>query len=250
MDSTALAIVLACFGVVLILLSYQRLVQHRIGSALGHGLGGAALFLLGALLFTVALNFNTYERWQTDQPVAQLSFEKTGLHSYRVSLMRIPSGDLQVFNLNGDEWRVEAQQLSWSGWSQRLGLQAGIRLQYLLSSGKDADKSKVATQYTLSRNPGIDLWKLSEQHPQALRNLTVRLLRSDNMPLTDDLRYHLYATTTGLNARAINQRTPPSAPASAPAPMVTSSAAASHPNNQNQISAPTKSTSSQSLSRK
>jgi hypothetical protein len=249
MDSTALAIVLAGFGLVLILVSYRRLVQHRTGSALGHGLGGAALFLFGALLFTVALNFNTYERWQADQPVAQLSFEKTGLHSYRVSLMRIPSGDLQVFNLNGDEWRMEAQQLSWSGWSQRLGLQSGIRLQYLLSSGKDAGKAGVATQYTLSRNPGIDLWKLREQHPQALRNLTVRLLSSDNVPLTDDLRYHLYATTTGLNARAINQRTLPSTPT--PVPTVgASSAAASYPNNQNQISAPTKSTSSQSLSRK
>lgn len=229
MDSTALAIVLAAFGLVLILLSYRRLHQHRIGSALGHGLSGAALFLLGALLFTVALNFNTYEAWQTDQPIAQLSFEQTGPHSYRVSLMRIPSGDLQVFNLNGDEWRIQAQQLSWSGWSQRLGLQSDIRLQYLLSTGKDAGKAGIATQYTLSRNPGIDLWKLHEQHPEALRDLTIRSLSSDNAPLTGGVRYHLYATEFGLNARAINQRTSPDATTTSPAPATTNLATVAAP---------------------
>lgn len=207
MDSTSLAVVLAVFGLVLILLSYRRQVQHRTWSAIGHGVAGAAIFLLGALLFTVALNFNTYERSQTAQPIAQLSFEKTGAHSYRVSLMRIPSGDLQVLNLTGDQWRIEARQLVWTGWPRWLGLRSDIRLQQLLSSGVDAGKAGIATDYSLSRNPGIDLWKLRDDSPQALTAvLTLHLLSSSDIPLTDGLRYHIYLTADGLAARVINKR--------------------------------------------
>lgn len=209
MDSTSLAIVLAGFGSLLILLSHRRQVQHRLWSAVAHGVAGALIFISGVLLFVIALNLDTYERWQTNQPVAQLSIEETGPKSYRVSLMRIPSGDLQVLNLNGDEWHVTAQQLNWDSWPRLLGLQTDVRLQQLQSSGYKTEPSETAANYALSRNPGIDVWKLHERHPQLARWLAVRLLSSESMPLVDGLRYHLYLTTDGLVARAINKRRDP-----------------------------------------
>jgi len=224
MDSTSLAIVLAAFGLLLILLGYRRQVQHRTASAFGHGIAGAVVFLAGALLFALALNFNTYERVQTDQPIAQLSFDKTAAHSYQVSLMRIPSGDLQVFNLTGDQWRIEARQLIWTGWPQWFGLRSDIRLQTLSSSGADLNNTGLATSYKLSRNPGIDLWKLREDYSGSIANsLTLRLLSSEDAPLTDGLRYHIYFTGDALQARPINKRIEPNL---LPAPTKTVNASA------------------------
>lgn len=209
MDFAALAIVLALFGLLLILLSYRRQVQHRLWSAIAHGVAGVILFLLGALLFTVALNLNTYERSQVDQPLAQLSVDQTGNRSYRVSLTRIPSGDLQVFNLSGDRWRIAAQQLNWGGRLQWLGLRSDVRLESLQSSAANPTTPDVVSRYSLSRNPGIDLWKMRQQHARVMADeLTLRSLDSGNVALVNGLRYHIYLTADGLVARAINKRNP------------------------------------------
>src|SRR5262245_9126731 len=118
MDSTALALTLVGFGVLLIALSYQRHLHHRTVAALAHGIGGGVLFLAGALLLAVAINFNTYDAWRENQPLAELSIEQAGPQLYQVRLMRIPDGDLQVFSLKGDSWQIQAQLLSWQSWAR------------------------------------------------------------------------------------------------------------------------------------
>ena len=199
MDSTALALTIAAFGIVLIALSHQRQMQHRGWSAVGYGSVGTVLFVLGIVQFSVALNINTYVRWQNSQTLAQLSVEQTAPHTFRVNLTRIPFGDLQVFKLNGDNWHVTVQQLNWHGWPQLIGMQENTRLQSLNSDGDEA------SNYTISRNPGIDLAALAAQHSFVQRILQSWTLTSASVPLQDGLRYHVDITPTGLDIRVLNQ---------------------------------------------
>lgn len=199
MDSPALALLIAGFGALLIALGFQRQMQHSIWAGISYSMVGTLMMLGGGLMFAVALNINTYERSPTSHPLAQITIEQTDTHAFRVSLMRIPSGDLQVFQLRGDAWHVTARQLNWSGWTDWIGMHSNTRLQNLISNGNDANF------YTLSRNPGIDLASLPLQFPLSQTVLQTRVLTSADYPLQNGLRYQISATDTGLDIRAINQ---------------------------------------------
>lgn len=210
MDSTALALALAAFGVLLIALSHQRHRHRRTTSALAHGIGGALLFVGGALLFALVLNFNTYDELNADQPLAELSIEQAGPQTYQVRLMRIPAGDLQVFALKGDHWQLNAQLLEWQGWARWLGLQANIRLEQLTSTvekpvARKANITVGGNSYRLSRNPGISLWDLQQEHPERFTVLTARAVQTPAFPLQNSVRFHIYLSDGGLTARPINR---------------------------------------------
>ncbi len=211
MDSTALALVLAFFGVLLIAISYQRHRHRRTPSALAHGIGGALLFVVGALLLALALNFNTYDELRADQPLAELSIEQFGPQTYQAQLMRIPAGDLQVFSLKGDHWQLSAQLLEWHGWARWLGLNTNIRLEQLASTlDRPATRSDKATtvdgnSYHLSRNPGISLWDLQQQYPERLQVLRTQALRTASFPLQNSMRFQIYLSDGALTAQPINR---------------------------------------------
>jgi hypothetical protein len=215
MDSTALALVLAAFGVLLIALSYQRHRHRRNPSALAHGISGALLFIGGASLLALALNFNTYDELRANQPVAELSIEQSGPQTYQVRLMRIPAGDLQVFALKGTRWQIEARALYWRGWPAWLGLNANIRLERLhLLSDRTSTSPRV---YQLNRTPGLRLLALKQAHPDTLDFLDIQTLLSDAFPLQDGLRFHIYCSNGQLLARAVNQ---PRTPKTRPSPII------------------------------
>lgn len=211
MDSTALALTLAGFGVLLIALSYQRHLHRRTLAALAHGIGGAILFLGGALLLALALNFNTYDELRADQPLAELSIEQAGPQTFQVRLMRIPAGDLQVFTLKGDRWQLNAQLLEWHGWAQWLGLGVNVRLEQLTSTFDKPPtkngKAEIAgsNSYRLSRNPGISLWDLQQQYPERVQALSTQALQTTAFPLQNSVRFHIYLSNGALTARPINQ---------------------------------------------
>lgn len=218
MDSTALALTLAGFGVLLIALSYQRHLHQRTVSALAHGIGGAGLFLAAMLLLALTLNFNTYDELKAEQPLAELSVEQISPQTFSVSLMRIPAGDLQVFTLNGNRWQLEARVLNWHGRSRWLGLDANIRLEHLLSSNQQtADQTH--NRYVLNRTPGIRLVRLQQAYPRLLDFLSSHTLMTEPMPLENALRFQIYFNQGQLLARAINRPNAPK-PRSAVAPVI------------------------------
>lgn len=212
MDSTALALTLIGFGVVLIALSYQRHRHGRDLAALGHGVAGALLFLGGTVLFALALNFNTYDKLTPDQALAELSIEQSAPQIYQVRLMRIPAGDLQVLTLKGDRWQLQAQLLQWHGWARWLGLDTNIRLERLRGSVETPAKPDKALQpnpignsYQLSHNPGISLWDLQHQYPKHLPALVTLPLQTDSYALEDGTRFHIELKNGVLTARIVNQ---------------------------------------------
>ena len=199
MDSPALALLIAGFGVLLIALGFQRQMQHAIWSGVSYGVTGTLMTLTGGLMFAISLNINTYERSPTIQPLAQISIEQSDARQFRVSLMRIPSGDLQVFQLRGDTWHLTARQLNWYGWTQLIGMHSNTRLETLLSNGSDSNF------YSLNRNPGIDLASLPLRVPVTQTVLQSGVLTSLDIPLQNGSRYQINVTATGLDIRAINQ---------------------------------------------
>ena len=207
MDATGLALALAGFGVLLIAISYQRHLTRRDISALLHGISGALLFVGGALLLAVSFNFKTYAALVDNQPVAEVSVEQLATGSYQARLLSIPAGDLQVLNLKGDAWLIQARVAQWHGWPTWLGLNRHIRLETLNSvdnSKKTSTNNPYLNSYALSREPGIRLWSWQATHLADLHLLETNELSSTPMPLKHGLRFHILVHEGKLIAQQIN----------------------------------------------
>jgi hypothetical protein len=206
MDAAPIALALALFGVVLLALACLRIYRARWIAGGGALLGGAALLGLAGLLFIVSLNLHTYARLTYEAPVAELVFEKRGPKTYQLTMVRIPSGDLQIFMLEGDEWQLDARVLKWKGWATWLGLDAQYRLERLSGRYRDIEDERTAkrTVYPLTENPGLDLWTLATDRPDRLPFVDAVYGSATYLPMADGARFRVTLSQTGLLARPMN----------------------------------------------
>jgi hypothetical protein len=206
MDATPIALALALFGLVLLALACHRIYRARLIAGSGALLGGAALLAVAGALFTVSLNLRTYARLTYEAPVAELVFEKRGPKTYQLTMVRIPSGDLQIFMLDGDEWQLDARVLKWKGWVTLLGLDAQYRLERLSGRYRDIQDERTAkrTVYPLTENPGLDLWTVATDHPNRLPWVDAVYGSATYLPMADGARFRVTLSQTGLLARPMN----------------------------------------------
>ena len=109
--SNAITILIALFGLLLLVLACQRLYRARFLAAGGSALMGSLLLAVAAVLFVVSLNLHTYARLTHEKPVAEIVFEARGPQQFRATLAQVPSGQMQLFMLAGDEWQLDARVL-------------------------------------------------------------------------------------------------------------------------------------------
>lgn len=208
MNSDAIAIVIAVFGALLLMLACQRLLRARFVAAGGSAVMGFLLLACAALLFVVSLNLHTYSRLTYEQPVAEIVFETRAPQSYRATLTRMPAGEMQIFVLSGDEWQLDARVLKWKGWANLLGLDAQYRLERVGGRYRDIEQERHAerTVYSLGENPGVDLWDLSQKYPRWLPFVDAVYGSATYMPMAEGARYQVSLTQSGLIARPLNQQ--------------------------------------------
>jgi hypothetical protein len=207
MPSDAVVILLAVFGVLLLALACQRLLRARFLAAGGSALGGVVLLAVASVLFLLSLNLHTYGRLTHEQPIAEIVFEVRAPQRYRATLAQVPSGEMQMFILAGDEWQLDARVLKWKGWANLLGLDAQYRLERVSGRYRDIDKERNAerTVYALSENPGLDLWTLSVDYPRWLPFVDAVYGSATYLPMADGARYEVSITQSGLVARPLNE---------------------------------------------
>ncbi len=206
MPSNAITILIALFGLLLLALACQRLFRARFLAATGSALTGFLLLAVAGFLFVVSLNLHTYARLTHETPVAEIVFEARGPQQFRATLAEVPSGEMQLFMLSGDEWQLDARVLKWRGWANLLGLDAQYRLERIGGRYRDIEQERngVRTVYPLSENPGLDLWMLSTQYPRWLPFVDAVYGSATYMPMADGARYEISITQSGLIARPMN----------------------------------------------
>jgi hypothetical protein len=121
------------FGLLALLLSLSRWLAHRPWAAAGNLAVAVLLLLVAHQLWPPVLHLQTYESMQPKALIAQVHCERTGPSAYRVTLTRLPAGRMQVFEMSGDEWRIDVRTLAWTGPAAQLGLPDSFRLDRLSS---------------------------------------------------------------------------------------------------------------------
>lgn len=200
------AFVLAGFSFVALLLAWNRWLARRRLAALGHVAMAIAALAGCLLLWPVAADLATYGRLAHDSAVAELHFEQTGSHRFRVTLVRLPAGRTQVFELLGDEWRIEARTLEWQQAATRLGLRSTYRLERLGArhAGSANEEARVAAGFALSKTEGADLWARSRSSAAWGRHLVGRHATSPWRPMADDARFVVRMGERSLQVAAAN----------------------------------------------
>jgi hypothetical protein len=207
-NSEGIAILIGIFGATLLALACQRLFRARFRSAVSTGFSGALLLAIAAVFMLISMNLHTYTRFTHESPVAQITFEAQPTpQRYRATLTQVPSGQMQIFMLAGDEWQLDARVLKWRSWATMLGLDAQYRLERVAGRYRDIEKerSEQRTVYALSENPGLDLWAVTVDYPKWFPFVDAVYGSATYLPMADGARYQVSLTQSGLIARPINE---------------------------------------------
>lgn len=211
----AVAWVLGLFGLLALLLALSRLlVGHRL-AAWAHAALSAALIATGVTTGLVAADLGSYQPRDSERPVADLYFEQVATRRYRVTLTRLPGGRMQVFELSGDAWRIDARTIDFGGWARAIGGQPGYRLDRLVAVERTVgDAQWVPTSgFALDAREGLDLWEWSRRTGRWHELLAAGQARSEELPLTGQSRFGLWIVDARIDVRPENTVTEAAEPA-------------------------------------
>jgi len=198
-------VVLVVFALVALLLGLSRWLARRHWAAAGNVAIALLLLFIAHRYWPAAMHLRTYEPLPSNAMIAQVYCERTGPRAYRVTLTRLPDGRMQVYEMAGDEWRVDARTLVWRGRAAQLGLQPGFRLdrlsaRYLSSGPGDGADPAVPVPppagYDLSDadEPGEDVWAQARTATRWEHALDADHAYGQWRRLADGARYDVWIT--------------------------------------------------------
>lgn len=209
---TLISALIAILGIAFAITGIRRLLQRRVISALGLEVSALGFFLLASSSILLASNFYTYDRLIYEQPVAEISFQQIEGQSYNASIQSMDSPFNRSVVLNGDEWQLDAQVLTWHGVANLFGMDANYRLHRI--SGRYLDinleQQNPRSVYSLVKkqvpveNDFFDLWDIANRYRGWVKWVDAAYGSAVFLPMTDGARYKVSISRTGLIARPDN----------------------------------------------
>lgn len=205
----------ALLGVVIVIWGLGLLFRGKPVSGAGGFLFGAFVLAAAAAGALLGLNIQTYQRLTYERPVATIALEKRGPRLFEATLAQppsetMPAGSVGVYEIHGDEWRIEARVLKFKPWANVLGLDSQYQLDRLSGRYEDVESELHAERSVYDLRPvegrRLDLWKLSREHGKKFPVPVVDTLYGSAafMPMADGARYEVWITQSGLVARPSN----------------------------------------------
>src|ERR1700729_3900955 len=165
MTITALIVVFALTGALLLFAAVRRLRRRRVFGGLLTGATALVLILLCVCALVVAANLQTYQRLSVEQPAGELQLTRIGPRQFN-AVLTYPSGERANFSLRGDEWQVDARVLKWHAFANLIGFDAAYRLERI--SGRyshiEDERAQPRTVYELHAPGRVDPWELIHRY--------------------------------------------------------------------------------------
>ncbi|RME34418.1 MAG: hypothetical protein D6786_04955 [Gammaproteobacteria bacterium] len=165
------------------------------------------LALLIALAVTVlllgGLSLRTWERLGAESLIAELTFDPLGPGRWRATLATGDRCHPRTFELEGEQWRLDARFLKWKPWANLLGLDARYRLERLESrhpEGGEGGQSTVSV-HPLTRPGRFDHLRLARAAERYNPLVDTVYGSSAYEEIDPALRYRVYRSQWGLLVR-------------------------------------------------
>jgi hypothetical protein len=191
------------------------LFSGRFFGGLGGILGGGLILVISGALLLTGLDVQTYQRLTYERPVATLTARQLGPKFFEVTVAEpaaegLPAPPPRVYQVHGDDWRLEARVLKWKGWASVLGLDSQYRLDRLSGRYEETEDELHAERsvYDLRPDPPsqIDFWKLARKSSRFAPMVDTLYGSGAFMPLADGGQYEVWITQSGLLARPVNEQ--------------------------------------------
>jgi hypothetical protein len=206
MTFTALIVVFALAGLLLLFAAVRRVRRRRIFGGMLTGVSGLVLLLLSACAALIAANLVTYQRLSFEQPAGELQLSRTGPREYS-AVLTYPAGERATFALQGDEWQVDARVLKWHAFANLVGFDTAYRLERI--SGRytriEDERAQARTVFALNPPQRIDPWELAHRYRAWLPWLDAVYGNATFLPMADGALYEIKVSQSGLIARPLNQ---------------------------------------------
>ncbi|HZD54005.1 MAG TPA: hypothetical protein VE175_13230 [Woeseiaceae bacterium] len=179
--------------------------RGRLVRAGGAGIGGVAAAVIATAAVLLAMSYYSYERLTAEQTVAVIAFRRTGPDVYRARLMIDGERD-RLFELNGNEWQMDARLVSWKPPITVLGLDPIYRLERL--SGRyteiGRERTERRTVYELSEPGAFDVWTVAQRFPAMTPGIDAHYGSATYVPMADGARFEVTLSRDALVARPTN----------------------------------------------
>lgn len=204
----AVAVVLCGFALIALLLGWSRWLARRRLAAMGHWLAAGIAATSALFVWPLLSDLSTYDPMTREATIAELHFEQTGSRRFRATLVRLPSGRTQVFELTGDQWRIDARTLEWQGTAAELGIRPAYRLERLATRHVRPAADEAASEpssFELAAGGGTDLWARSRSSARWARHVSGRNATGPWKPMANGARYVVRMGDRALNVAAENE---------------------------------------------
>ncbi len=201
------AVVVTCFALVALLLAWSRWLAGRRLAAAGHVAMAIAAAAGALLMWSLMTGLESYEPALRDQPIAGLFVERTGSQSFRAMLTRLPAGRVQVFELTGDRWRLEARTLNWQGLAAQVGLDRMYRLERLSTRANRplSGPETAGSSFSLGTDSPNDLWARGRTSPAWMRYVRGGHADGPWRPLADGAHFTIWLDGEALRVDPANE---------------------------------------------
>jgi len=207
-------------GLVLLVRGLGALFRGRPVSALFGIIGGGGFAAAAAIATLLALDVQTYARLTAERPVATVSTRQLGPQYFEVILIQPTRGETQpavtnLYPVNGDEWRIEAQVLKWKPWANVLGLDTQYRLDRLSGRYQSLAQEIGAERSVHGLSGGdavnglpwkVSAWDAARKYRRYIDAVDTLYGGAAYMPMADGARYEVWITQSGLIARPANDQ--------------------------------------------
>jgi hypothetical protein len=200
-----LILVIALLGLIFFLLGLRRLWRGGWISGSLEGLTGLLFITASLLAGAILVNLLTYDRLTRETLVSEIRFQAISSQRFLTYLTPM-KGNARILEMRGDEWQIDARVLKWRGVALLLGFDPVYRLERLGGRYHDInqERSSPRTVYSLSEDPGLDLWKFVRKNAHRIPWVDAVYGSATYMPMVDGAHYAVYISPTGLLARPQN----------------------------------------------
>jgi len=166
---------------------------------------GAAFLVAATGAGFIAVTLAAYHRLTGEEHVASVQFVRKGDHEF-TAMFTYPGPDIQVFDMRGDDWQVDARVLKWIGPANLLGFNTLYRMDRISGRYAKIEDERTAPRSVHALRPPdrIDTWELARKAREWLPWIDAMYGSATYLPMADGATYDVRISPTGLLARPTN----------------------------------------------
>jgi hypothetical protein len=189
----------------LAIVSVRRLIDLKLASGTLLMLTSALVLSLGVGAALAAVSLRTYSRLTHEQEAARVAMRQLGPAHYAVSVQSKKEPP-RTFELQGDEWQIDARLLKWRPIATIAGFDTVYRLERLSGRYSDLAKEQSArrTVHGLAERAPIDFWSMVRSVHEYLPLADALYGSAAFVPMADGAEYAVTVSSTGLVVRPAN----------------------------------------------